>query len=40
MLAKESYYQVKILLGKNQNIAIKKQLDPGKNVKYQSRKKW
>jgi len=40
MLAKESYYQVKILLGKNQNIAVKKQLDPGKNVKYQPREKW
>lgn len=40
MLAKESYYQVKILLGKNQSVAIKKQLNPGKNVSYQPRKKW
>jgi enoyl-CoA hydratase/carnithine racemase len=40
MLAKESYYQVKIILGKNQGKAIKKQLDPGKKVSYQPRKKW
>jgi len=40
VLARESYYQVKILLGKNQNIAVKKQLDPGKDLKYQPRKKW
>ena len=40
MLAKESYYQVKILLGKNQKQAVKKQLDPGKNLSYQPRKKW
>jgi len=40
MLAKESYYQVKILLGKNQKIAVRKQLDPKKNISYQQRKKW
>ena len=40
MLAKESYYQVKILLGKNQGKAIKKQLDPEKKVSYLPRKKW
>ena len=40
VLARESYYQVKILLGKNQNIAVKKQLDPEKDLKYQPRKKW
>ena len=40
MLAKESYYQVKILLGNNQGKAIKKQLDPEKKVSYLPRKKW
>jgi len=40
MLAKESYYQVKILLGKNQTIAVRKQIDPEKNISYQQRKKW
>lgn len=40
MLAKESYYQVKILLGKNQNRAVKRQLNPDKNVSYLPRKKW
>lgn len=40
ILAKESYYQVKILLGKNQNKAVKKQTNPEKNVSYQPRKKW
>jgi len=40
MLAKESYYQVKILLGKNQNRAVKRQLNPDKNVNYRPRKKW
>jgi len=40
MLAKESYYQVKILLGNNQKKAVKKQLNTGKNVSYQPRKKW
>jgi len=40
MLAKESYYQVKILLGKNQNRAVKRQLNPEKIVSYLPRKKW
>lgn len=40
ILAKESYYQLKILLGKNQNRAVKKQLNPDKNVSYLPRKKW
>jgi enoyl-CoA hydratase/carnithine racemase len=40
MLAKESYYQLKILLGKNQNRAVKRQLNPDKNVSYLPRKKW
>jgi len=40
MLARESYYQVKILLGKNQNRALKKQLNPEEKVAYLVRKKW
>jgi enoyl-CoA hydratase/carnithine racemase len=40
MLAKESYYQVKILLGKNQNKAVKRQLKPDSNIKYNIRNKW
>jgi enoyl-CoA hydratase/carnithine racemase len=40
MLAKESYYQVKILLGKNQSRAVKRQMNPEKNVSYLPRKKW
>ncbi len=40
ILAKESYYQIKILLGKNQNRAVKKQLNPKEDVSYLSRKKW
>lgn len=40
MLAKESYYQLKILLGKNQSRAVKKQLKPEDNIKYISRKNW
>jgi len=40
MLAKESYYQVKILMGKNQNRAIKRQLNPEDNIKYIIRNKW
>ena len=40
MLARESYYQLKILLGKNQNRAAKKQLNPDKNTNYVDRKKW
>ncbi|OUS23858.1 enoyl-CoA hydratase [Thalassotalea sp. 42_200_T64] len=40
MLAKESYYQLKIILGKNQKVAITKQLAPEKNKQYQARAKW
>lgn len=40
ILAKESYYQLKILLGKNQNRAVKRQLDPDKDVKYIVRNRW
>ena len=39
-LAKESYYQTKILLGKNQNRAVQKQLKPDKKTTYLPRKKW
>lgn len=40
MLAKESYYQIKVLLGKNQKIAVKKQLKPENSYSYMARKKW
>ena len=40
MLAKESYYQVKILMGKNQKRAVRKQLKPEDNIKYNIRNKW
>jgi len=40
MLAMESIYQVRILLGKNQGRAVKRQLDPDKNINYLPRKKW
>ncbi|KGJ99285.1 crotonase/enoyl-CoA hydratase family protein [Thalassotalea sp. ND16A] len=40
MLAKESYYQLKIILGKNQKVAVAKQLAPEKNRQYQERAKW
>lgn len=40
MLAKESYYQVKILLGKNQSRAVKRQLKPEEDISYLPRKKW
>lgn len=40
MLAKESYYQLKILLGKNQRRAVKRHLNPEANIKYVSRKNW
>ena len=40
MLARESYFQIKILLGKNQNKAVKKQLKPGEKVNYLKRKNW
>lgn len=40
MLARESWYQLKILLGKNQARAVKKQLKPEENTRYLPRKKW
>jgi len=40
MLAKESWYQVRILLGKNQARAVRKQTQPDKNIKYINRNKW
>ena len=40
MLTRESFYQVRILLSKNQGIAVKKQLNPDKNLGYLARKKW
>jgi enoyl-CoA hydratase/carnithine racemase len=40
MLARESYYQIKILLGKNQKRAVRKQLAPEKDINYLARKKW
>jgi len=40
MLAKESYYQLKILLGKNQSRAVKRQLSPNKKIKYVIRNRW
>ena len=40
MLARESFYQLKILLGKNQNRAVKRQLNPDKDTHYVDRKKW
>ncbi len=40
MLARESYYQVRILFGKNQGIAVKRQLKPDQEHTYLKRKKW
>ncbi len=40
MLAKESYYQIKILLGRNQKIAVKKQLKPEQDFSYLPRNNW
>jgi len=40
LLAKESYYQLKILLGKNQKRAVKRQLHSEKILKYINRKNW
>lgn len=40
MLAKESYYQLKILMGKNQKRAVKKQFKPEDNIMYNIRNKW
>lgn len=40
MLARESIYQIRVILGKNQKTAVKKQLNPDKSFPYQPRKKW
>ena len=40
MLAKESYYQLRILLGRNRDVAVNKQRSPGEDIKYFSRKRW
>jgi len=40
LLAKESYYQLRILMGKNQNRAVKRQLKPEDDIKYNIRNKW
>jgi enoyl-CoA hydratase/carnithine racemase len=40
MLAKESLYQVRMFLGKNQNRAVKRQLKPGESIAYEERGKW
>ncbi len=40
MLARESYYQIRILLGKNQQKSVKSQLNPEEKVAYLERKKW
>ena len=40
MLAMESFYQIRLLLGKNQSRAVKRQVDPDKDVSYLPRKKW
>ena len=40
MLAKESYYQIKVLLGRNQKIAVKKQLKPEQVHDYVARSNW
>lgn len=40
MLAKESLYQVRILLGKNRTRAARKQLKPDEETTYLPRKRW
>lgn len=40
MLANESWYQVRIILGKNQARAVKRQMEPGNKVKYIDRNNW
>ena len=40
MLARESLYQVRILLGKNQGKAVRRQMDPDGKTSYLERKKW
>jgi enoyl-CoA hydratase/carnithine racemase len=40
MLAKESFYQLRILPGKNRIRAVRNQLKPGKKNRYLPRKRW
>ncbi|GJM08835.1 MAG: enoyl-CoA hydratase [Lysobacteraceae bacterium] len=40
LLAKESYYQLRLILGKNQRRAVGRQLSPEKNISYLDRKRW
>ncbi|WP_394176630.1 crotonase/enoyl-CoA hydratase family protein [Thalassotalea litorea] len=40
MLMMETWYQIKIITGKNQRRAVKKQLDPDNAKPYQPRKRW
>ena len=40
MLARESLYQLRILLGKNQGKAVRRQMDPDGKTAYLNRKKW
>jgi enoyl-CoA hydratase/carnithine racemase len=40
MLAKESLYQLRILLGKNRSRAVRKQLKPDEETRYLPRKRW
>jgi enoyl-CoA hydratase/carnithine racemase len=40
MLARESCYQLRLLLGKNQSRAVKRQLKPEYKIKYTIRNRW
>jgi len=40
MLARESCYQLRLLLGKNQSRAVKRQLKPEDKIKYTIRNRW
>ncbi|TLU67160.1 crotonase/enoyl-CoA hydratase family protein [Thalassotalea litorea] len=40
MLMMETWYQLKIITGKNQSLAVKKQLEPDNAKPYQPRKRW
>ncbi|WNC71642.1 crotonase/enoyl-CoA hydratase family protein [Thalassotalea psychrophila] len=40
MLAKESWYQIKVILGKNQQRAVKKQLKPDQAKDFDNRQNW
>jgi len=40
MLARESFYQLKMLLGENQKRAVKRQLKPDEKITFLKRKKW